>query len=420
MFGFSSEFHNHDKEILDLINCEIKRQEKQICLIASENYVSNMILFAQGSILTNKYAEGYPKNRYYEGCKYIDKIEEIAISRAKELFDANFVNVQPHSGSQANSAIYMSYLNPGDTVLSMKISDGGHLTHGSKVNFSGKIYNFVHYGVNKNGIIDYNDIERKSKRYHPKMIVAGSSSYSRFIDWKKIKEIANRFNSYFFVDMSHISGLVAAGIYPNPLIHADVVSSTTHKTLAGPRGGIILSNSTNINTHKRINFSVFPGTQGGPLMHIIAGKAVSFLEAMQVKFKKYQIQVVKNAKIMAKVFLDRSYKVVSGGTDSHLFLLSFLDRNFSGEKVSNILSSANIIVNKNLVPNDTRSSKVTSGIRIGSSSITKRGFMKDESEKLANWICDILDDLDNKRIIENVKNKVSLITKKFPIFKKDL
>lgn len=361
------------------------RQEEHIELIASENYTSPRVMQAQGSQLTNKYAEGYPGKRYYGGCEYVDIVEQLAIDRAKELFGADYANVQPHSGSQANFAVYTALLEPGDTVLGMNLAHGGHLTHGSPVNFSGKLYNIVPYGIDATGHIDYADLEKQAKEHKPKMIIGGFSAYSGVVDWAKMREIADSIGAYLFVDMAHVAGLVAAGVYPNPVPHAHVVTTTTHKTLAGPRGGLILAKGGSEELYKKLNSAVFPGGQGGPLMHVIAGKAVALKEAMEPEFKTYQQQVAKNAKAMVEVFLERGYKVVSGGTDNHLFLVDLVDKNLTGKEADAALGRANITVNKNSVPNDPKSPFVTSGIRVGTPAITRRGF-KEAEAKETGWL----------------------------------
>ncbi len=404
-------------KIFKLINLEKKRQENNINLIASESYANLNIIKAQGSILTNKYAEGYYKKRYYGGCKYIDEIEKIAIDRAKKLFKANYVNVQPHSGSQANLAVYNAILKPGDTMLSMKLSHGGHLTHGSKINISGKIYKSKFYGLNKKTEhIDFNKIEYLSKKYKPKLIIAGFSSYSRICDWKKFKLIANLYNSYLLIDMAHIAGLVAAKIYPNPIKYADIVTSTTHKTLSGPRGGIILAKGDNKKLYKKINSSVFPGTQGGPLMHVIAAKAISFKEALKPKFIIYQKNIIKNSKYMVKIFLKKKFKIISKGTDTHLFVINLLNKNITGIKAEKTLNLANIIVNKNCIPDDNKKPFITSGIRIGTTCITYRKIKKKIIKKITKFICIILNNINNKKIILNIKKKIKNICKNFPIY----
>ncbi len=407
-----------DKKIHKLINLEKRRQENTINLIASENYVSKNILKAQGSILTNKYAEGYYKKRYYGGCKYIDKIENIAIKRAKKLFKAKYVNVQPHSGSQANFAVYNAILKPGDTILAMKLSHGGHITHGSKINISGKIYNSIFYKLNKKENINYKEIKLLAIKYKPKLIIAGFSSFSKICNWKKFRKISNINNSYLLVDMSHIAGLVAANLYPNPIKYAHIVTSTTHKTLAGPRGGIILSSINNKSLYEKINKSIFPGTQGGPLMHIIASKAICFKEALNKNFIKYQKQILKNAKYMTKVFKKNNFKIVSGKTQTHLFLINLKNKNISGHTAEKILNKVNITVNKNYIPDDKKNSLETSGIRIGTAAITKRGIKEKTSSYIAKLICKTLKNIKNIKIIKKIKNKIINICKKFPIYKK--
>ncbi len=407
-----------DKKIFKLIKLEKKRQENTINLIASENYVSKNILKAQGSILTNKYAEGYYKKRYYGGCKYIDKIEYIAIQRAKKLFKADYVNVQPHSGSQANFAVYNAILNTGDTILSMKITHGGHITHGSKINLSGKLYNSIFYELDKNENINYKQIKSLAIEYKPKLIIAGFSSFSKICNWKKFRKISDINNSYLLVDMSHISGLIAAKLYPNPLKYAHIVTSTTHKTLAGPRGGIILSNIKNKLLYNKIDNSIFPETQGGPLMHVIAAKAICFKEALNKDFKKYQKQIIKNARCMVKVFNKKKFIIVSKTTETHLFLINLTNKNISGYKAEKILNKVNIVVNKNYIPDDKKNSLETSGIRIGTSAITKRGIKEKTSSYIAKLICKLLNNIKNKKVINKIKNKVKYICKKFPIYKK--
>jgi glycine hydroxymethyltransferase len=372
---------------------------------------------AQGSQLTNKYAEGYPGKRYYGGCEFVDIAEQLAIDRAKALFDADYANVQPHSGSSANLAVYMALLQPGDTVLGMSLSDGGHLTHGSHVSFSGKVYNAVQYGLNNDtGEIDYDQVEALAREHQPKMIIAGFSAYSRIVDWQKFRDIADEVGAYLFVDMAHVAGLIAAGVYPSPVAIADVTTSTTHKTLRGPRGGIILAKA-NPEIEKKLNSVVFPGTQGGPLMHVIAAKAVSFKEAMEPEYKIYQQQVIVNAKAMANTMIERGYNIVSGGTDNHLFLLDLIDKGLTGKQADAALSNAHITVNKNSVPNDPQSPFVTSGLRIGSPAITTRGFSEEDSIALAGWICDLLDDIDNEAVSAEVKAKVTEICARLPVYK---
>ncbi|QCI23827.1 serine hydroxymethyltransferase [Buchnera aphidicola (Macrosiphoniella sanborni)] len=409
-------FSKYDPEIWNAIEKEKIRQENHIELIASENYTSNYIMYAQGSQLTNKYAEGYPRKRYYGGCKYVDIIEEIAINRAKKLFNADFANVQPHSGSQANFAVYTALLKPGDTILGMKLSHGGHLTHGSSVNFSGKIYNVISYGVDNNGIIDYEELLRLTKKNKPKMIIGGFSAYSGICDWKKMRDIADTVNAYFVVDIAHVAGLIAAKIYPNPIDYAHVVTSTTHKTLAGPRGGLILAKNGSDDLYKKINLSVFPGAQGGPLMHVIAAKAIAFKEALEPEFKIYQKQIVKNSQSMVQRFLERGYSIVSNNTCNHLFLINLTNKNITGKDADITLSKANITVNKNTIPNDLNSPFITSGIRIGTPAITRRGFKEQEAYDVVNWIADILDDINNKKNIFNIKQKVLEMCLKYPVY----
>ncbi|HGC3257072.1 TPA: serine hydroxymethyltransferase [Escherichia coli] len=407
---------DYDAELWQAMEQEKVRQEEHIELIASENYTSPRVMQAQGSQLTNKYAEGYPGKRYYGGCEYVDIVEQLAIDRAKELFGADYANVQPHSGSQANFAVYTALLEPGDTVLGMNLAHGGHLTHGSPVNFSGKLYNIVPYGIDASGHIDYADLEKQAKEHKPKMIIGGFSAYSGVVDWAKMREIADSIGAYLFVDMAHVAGLVAAGVYPNPVPHAHVVTTTTHKTLAGPRGGLILAKGGSEELYKKLNSAVFPGGQGGPLMHVIAGKAVALKEAMEPEFKTYQQQVAKNAKAMVEVFLERGYKVVSGGTDNHLFLVDLVDKNLTGKEADAALGRANITVNKNSVPNDPKSPFVTSGIRVGTPAITRRGFKEAESKELAGWMCDVLDSINDEAVIERIKGKVLDICARYPVY----
>jgi len=416
MFSKDMTIAGFDDELWSAMQAEEKRQEEHIELIASENYTSPRVMEAQGSVLTNKYAEGYPAKRYYGGCENVDVAEQLAIDRAKKLFGADYANVQPHSGSQANAAVYMSLVNPGDTVLGMSLAHGGHLTHGSKVNFSGKIYHAVQYGLNEDtGEIDYDEVERLAKEHKPKMIVAGFSAYSRIVDWQRFRDIADSVDAYLMVDMAHVAGLIAAGNYPSPVNIADVTTTTTHKTLRGPRGGLILAKS-NPDIEKKLNSAIFPGIQGGPLMHVIAAKAVSFQEALSDEFKVYQEQVKKNAQVMAGVFIDRGYKVVSGGTDNHLFLVDFIAQGMTGKDADAALSKAHITVNKNAVPNDPQSPFVTSGIRVGTPAVTTRGFKEAEVGDLANWMCDILDDLDNEEVIAQVRSKVAEVCKRLPVY----
>ncbi|EPN7126383.1 serine hydroxymethyltransferase [Escherichia coli] len=407
---------DYDAELWQAMEQEKVRQEEHIELIASENYTSPRVMQAQGSQLTNKYAEGYPGKRYYGGCEYVDIVEQLAIDRAKELFGADYANVQPHSGSQANFAVYTALLEPGDTVLGMNLAHGGHLTHGSPVNFSGKLYNIVPYGIDATGHIDYADLEKQAKEHKPKMIIGGFSAYSGVVDWAKMREIADSIGAYLFVDMAHVAGLVAAGVYPNPVPHAHVVTTTTHKTLAGPRGGLILAKGGSEELYKKLNSAVFPGGQGGPLMHVIAGKAVALKEAMEPEFKTYQQQVAKNAKAMVEVFLERGYKVVSGGTDNHLFLVDLVDKTLTGKEADAALGRANITVNKNSVPNDPKSPFVTSGIRVGTPAITRRGFKEAEAKELAGWMCDVLDSINDEAVIERIKGKVLDICARYPVY----
>ncbi|ANQ19724.1 serine hydroxymethyltransferase [Vibrio natriegens] len=419
MFNTTQNIEAYDKELWSAIVKEEQRQEDHIELIASENYTSPRVMQAQGSKLTNKYAEGYPAKRYYGGCKFVDEVEELAIERAKQLFGAEYANVQPHSGSQANAAVYMALCEPGDTVLGMSLAHGGHLTHGSHVNFSGKIYNAVQYGLNaETGEIDYEQVEQLALEHKPKMIVAGFSAYSRVVDWQRFRDIADKVGAYLFVDMAHVAGLVAAGVYPNPVPFADVVATTTHKTLRGPRGGLIVSRDAEL--EKKINSAVFPGGQGGPLMHVIAAKAVAFKEALEPEFAEYQKQVVANAQVMAKVFIERGFDVVSGGTDNHLFLLSLIRQKLTGKAADAALGMAGITVNKNAVPDDPQSPFVTSGLRIGTPVITTRGFGEAECEMLAGWISDILDVLDDPQAlastIEVVGSKVQSLCRDFPAY----
>lgn len=419
MFDKTQTIANFDPEIWESIQNEGVRQEEHIELIASENYTSPMVIAAQGTKLTNKYAEGYPGKRYYGGCEHVDKVEALAISRVKELFGADYANVQPHSGSQANNAVYAALCSPGDTILGMSLDHGGHLTHGAKVSFSGKIYNAVQYGINPDtGVIDYDDIAALAREHKPKMIVAGFSAYSQIMDWQKFRDIADEVGAYLFVDMAHVAGLVAAGVYPSPVQIADVTSSTTHKTLRGPRGGVILAKA-NPEIEKKLNSAVFPGGQGGPLMHVIAAKAVSFKEAMSEEFVTYQKQVVVNAKVMAATFIERGIKIVSGGTENHLMLVDLIGKEYTGKDADAALGEAFITVNKNAVPNDPRSPFVTSGLRVGTPAITTRGFKEAETTLLTNWICDILEALEKgsaETVIADVKTKVLEICGKFPVY----
>jgi len=418
MYTRDMQIAGFDDALWTAMQQEARRQEEHIELIASENYASPRVLEAQGSVLTNKYAEGYPGKRYYGGCEFVDIAEQLAIDRAKELFGAAYVNVQPHSGSQANAAVYMALLNPGDTILGMSLAHGGHLTHGAKVNFSGKLYNAVQYGLDvQSGEIDYDHVEELAREYKPKMIVAGFSAYSRVVDWQRFRTIADQVGAYLFVDMAHVAGLIAAGNYPSPVQIADVTTTTTHKTLRGPRGGLILAKS-NPEVEKKLSSMVFPGSQGGPLMHVIAAKAVAFKEALQEDFKAYQRQVLENARAMAQVMMDRGYKVVSGGTDNHLFLVDLVDKDITGKDAEAALGAANITVNKNAVPNDPRSPFVTSGIRIGTPAITTRGFKTGEARELAGWICDILDHMGDAAVVERVMSQVGDVTKRLPVYQK--
>ena len=406
-----------DPDLAQAISQEDARQEAHIELIASENYCSPLVMAAQGSKLTNKYAEGYPGKRYYGGCEYVDIVESLAIERAKKLFGADYANVQPHSGSQANGAVFLALLNAGDTVLGMSLAHGGHLTHGAKVNFSGKSYNAVQYGLNPTtGEVDYDEVERLALEHKPKMIIAGFSAYSRIMDWQRFRDIADKVGAYLMVDMAHVAGLVAAGVYPNPVQIADVTTTTTHKTLRGPRSGLILARK-NEEIEKKLNSAVFPGNQGGPLMHVIAAKAVCFLEAMQPSFVDYQKQVVKNAQTMAAIFIERGYDVVSNGTDNHLFLVSFVGKELTGKDADAALGKAGITVNKNAVPNDPRSPFVTSGIRVGTPAVTTRGFAEAEVAALANWMCDILDNSTDEAVIARVAKQVHTICQQFPVYK---
>lgn len=417
MFDQSYTIKHFDDELFQAIVDEQRRQEEHIELIASENYVSPRVLEAQGSVLTNKYAEGYPGKRYYGGCEYVDVAEELAIARAKKLFSADYVNVQPHSGSQANAAVMMALLAPGDVVLGMALPHGGHLTHGSKVNFSGKLYEGVHYGVDsQTGLIDYDVLEQLALEHKPKLIIAGFSAYSRVLDWPRFRAIADKVGAYLMADVAHVAGLIAVGLYPSPVPYADVVTTTTHKTLRGPRGGMILCRA-NEEIEKKLNSSVFPGSQGGPLMHVIAAKAVSFAEALLPEFKDYQQQVLVNAKTMASVLMSRGYKIVSGGTDNHLLLVDLIDKNITGKDADAALDKANITVNKNTVPNDPRSPFVTSGLRLGTPAVTTRGFKEKEITLLSNWIADILDDINNETTIARVKEQVLLLCREFPVYK---
>jgi glycine hydroxymethyltransferase len=405
-----------DDTLWEAIENEARRQEDHIELIASENYASPRVLEAQGSVLTNKYAEGYPGKRYYGGCEYVDVAETLALERVKRLFGAAYANVQPHSGSQANAAVYLALLNPGDTILGMSLAHGGHLTHGAKVNFSGKIFNAVQYGISEQtGEIDYEQVERLAREHRPKMIIAGFSAYSRVVDWARFRTIADKVGAWLFVDMAHVAGLVAAGLYPNPVPIADVTTTTTHKTLRGPRGGVILARS-NPEIEKKLSSTVFPGTQGGPLMHVIAAKAVAFQEALRPEFKTYQQQVLANSRAMAATMMNRGYKIVSGGTDNHLFLVDLIDKGITGKEAEAALGEAHITVNKNAVPNDPQSPFITSGIRLGTPAVTTRGFGEAEVRGLAGWICDILDDPRDAAVRERVRAQALDLCRRFPVY----
>ena len=417
-YNASQTIESFDSELWDAMRLETQRQEEHIELIASENYASPRVLEAQGSVLTNKYAEGYPGKRYYGGCEFVDRAEMLAIERAKALFGADYANVQPHSGSSANIAVYHALLEPGDTVLGMSLADGGHLTHGATVNFSGKIYNAVQYGIDDQGLVDYDNVMALAQEHKPKLIIAGFSAYSRVMDWSEFRKIADAVGAYLLVDMAHVAGLVAAGVYPNPVPHADVVTTTTHKTLRGPRSGLILARENEALT-KKLNSAIFPGAQGGPLMHAIAAKAVAFKEAMDPSFVDYQKQVVRNAQVMAETFNVRGYNLVSGGTDNHLMLLDLRDKEYTGKDADAALGRAYITVNKNAVPNDPRSPFVTSGLRLGSPAITTRGFRDDETRQMTDWICDVLEGLesdDPESVISAVREKVKALCARFPVY----
>lgn len=419
MFSKDLSVQDYDPDLWKAVQSEVKRQEDHIELIASENYTSPCVMQMQGSLLTNKYAEGYPAKRYYGGCEYVDVAEDLAIERVKQLFGAHYANVQPHSGSQANAAAYLALIQPGDTILAMDLSNGGHLTHGAKVNFSGKIYNAVHYGLNlETGEIDYDQVEALAKEHKPKLIVAGFSAYSRVADWQRFRDIADSIGAKLLVDMAHVAGLVAAGLYPSPVNIADVTTTTTHKTLRGPRGGIILAKE-NPDLEKKLNSAIFPGSQGGPLMHVIAAKAVAFKEALAPAFKTYQQQVIDNARAMAAVMIKRGYKIVSGGTDNHMFLVDLIDKDITGKDAEAALGKANITVNKNTVPGEPRSPFVTSGLRLGTPAVTTRGFGIEDVSQLAHWICDVLDDLNNEAVIAEVKTKAKALCDRFPVYEAD-
>ncbi len=416
MFDKDMHIAGYDDELWAALQGERQRQEDHMELIASENYVSPRVLEAQGSVLTNKYAEGYPGKRYYGGCEYVDVAEQLAIDRTKALFNADYANVQPHSGSQANTAVYLALLQPGDTILGMSLDAGGHLTHGSRVNFSGKLFNAVQYGLDpETGAIDYDQVEALAKEHKPKMVVAGFSAYSLHVDWQRFRDIADSVGAYLLVDMAHVAGLVAAGIYPSPVNIADVTTTTTHKTLRGPRGGLIMARANEV-IEKKLNSMIFPGIQGGPLMHVIAAKAVALKEAMEPAFKEYQQQVLKNARAMVEVMLSRGYKIVSGGTDDHLFLVDLIDKGITGKQADASLDAANITVNKNAVPNDPQSPFVTSGIRVGTPAMTTRGCGEQEARELAGWMCDVMDDVDNQDTIAAVRIKVLELCQRFPVY----
>ncbi len=419
MFSSHDTMQHFDPELWQAIKDEEQRQEEHIELIASENYVSPRVLQMQGSVLTNKYAEGYPGKRYYGGCEFIDVAENLAQERLKELFKADYVNVQPHSGSQANAATYMALVNPGDTILGMDLSNGGHLTHGCKVNFSGKLYHAVQYGLDQHGEIDYAQMEKLAKEHKPKVVVGGFSAYSGIADWERHKAIADSVGAFLFVDIAHVAGLIAAGIYPSPIPFADVVTSTTHKTLRGPRGGVIMAKS-NPDLEKKLNSAIFPGIQGGPLMHVIAAKAVAFKEALQPEFKTYAEQVVKNAQAMAATFIERGYKIVSGGTHNHLFLVDLIDKNITGKDAEAALGRAHITVNKNTVPGEPRSPFVTSGLRIGTPAVTTRGFTQVHVKQVAHWMCDILDQVEDEGIIQRVRQEAALLCRQLPVYQDGL
>jgi glycine hydroxymethyltransferase len=421
MYAKNLRIEGYDPELAAAIASEEQRQEDHVELIASENYASPRVLEAQGSVLTNKYAEGYPGKRYYGGCEFVDIAEKLAIERVKVLFDCDYANVQPHSGSQANQAVYFALLRPGDTILGMSLAHGGHLTHGAKVNLSGKIYNAIQYGVNEKGLVDYDEVERLALEHKPKMIVAGFSAYSQIMDWARFRAIADKIGAYLFVDMAHVAGLIAAGVYPSPLTAAHVVTSTTHKTLRGPRGGIIVAKHSAMGPageeiEKKLQSIVFPGIQGGPLMHVIAAKAVAFKEALEPEFKTYQQQVVKNAKAMAKTFIERGYKIVSGGTENHLFLVDLIGRNVTGKDAEAALGNAHITVNKNAVPNDPQKPFVTSGLRIGTPAVTTRGYTEFDCTELAGWICDVLDAPADEAVIAKVRDKATAQCGKYPVY----
>ena len=421
MFPKNCTIAGYDDELARAIADEGQRQEDHVELIASENYASPRVMEAQGSKLTNKYAEGYPGKRYYGGCEYVDVAEKLAIERLKQLFDCDYANVQPHSGSQANQAVYFALLQPGDTILGMSLAHGGHLTHGAKPNISGKLFNAVQYGVDADGLIDYDEVQRLATEHRPKMLIGGFSAYSQVVDWARMRQIADSVGAIFFVDMAHVAGLIAAGVYPSPLPHAHVVTSTTHKTLRGPRGGIIVAKRSSMGPaaeeiEKKLQSIVFPGIQGGPLMHVIAAKAVAFKEALEPEFKAYQTQVVKNAKAMAKTFIARGYKIVSGGTENHLMLVDMIGKDVTGKAAEEALGKAHITVNKNAVPNDPRKPFVTSGLRVGTPAVTTRGYLEPDCIELTNWICDVLDAPGDEAVIAKVRDAVTAQCKKFPVY----
>ncbi|NUO72660.1 MAG: serine hydroxymethyltransferase [Frateuria sp.] len=421
MFPKDCTIEGFDPELARAVADEARRQEDHVELIASENYASPRVMEAQGSVLTNKYAEGYPGKRYYGGCEYVDVAERLAIERIKQLFGATYANVQPHSGSQANQAVYLALLSPGDTILGMSLAHGGHLTHGAKVNISGKLFNAVQYGVDDAGLIDYDELQRLASEHKPKMVVGGFSAYSQVVDWKRMRQIADSVGAIFFVDMAHVAGLVAAGVYPSPLPHAHVVTSTTHKTLRGPRGGIIVASREAMGEageeiEKKLQSIVFPGIQGGPLMHVIAAKAVAFKEALEPDFKAYQQQVVKNAQAMARTIIERGYKIVSGGTQNHLMLVDMIGKGVTGKDAEAALGKAHITVNKNAVPNDPQKPFVTSGLRVGTPAVTTRGYKEADCVELANWLCDVLDAPSDEAVIAKVRGKVEAQCRKFPVY----
>ena len=415
MFPRDARIEGYDPELAQAIADERQRQEDHVELIASENYASPRVMEAQGSVLTNKYAEGYPGKRYYGGCEYVDVAERLAVDRVKQLFGASYANVQPHSGSQANQAVYLALLSPGDTILGMSLAHGGHLTHGAKVNISGKLFNAVQYGVDEHGLIDYDEVERLALEHKPKMVVAGFSAYSQVVDWARFRAIADKVGAYLFVDMAHVAGLVAAGVYPNPVPHAHVVTSTTHKTLRGPRGGIIVAKA-DADLEKKLQSIVFPGIQGGPLMHVIAAKAVAFKEALEPEFAAYQQQVVKNAQAMADAIVKRGYKIVSGGTQNHLMLVDMIGKPITGKDAEAALGRAHITVNKNAVPNDPQKPFVTSGLRLGTPAVTTRGYREADCVALANWICDVLDSPTDDNVIAGVRDNVTKQCRQFPVY----